>query len=354
MQTSVPLLTVTASPGQKPANIEKVYPNQIDGAADVPFATVFGNAVRPIDEGYLTGLPIDAAGAGLPPGSVESGEELPLSFAARDHQSPIPGRTPPLLNAANRFIDHAHHQLTGDARPREVAASLDGELPRDADGQGRIGVGGEATSLPRFELQRTISEFNPVAGSSVLDVPPNSAEMEFSKGITDPMLHSDQMNRGVGATEITPRQEAPKSFTLALDVTTPASVREWQEGFAQRFTMMVREGTQQARILLDPPHLGPLDLRISVVGNEASVNFTTHHAATRDIIEDALPLLKDMLDSQGLSLGDANVDHRNAHAETDELVETKTDLKTEEESDAPAVESYVATVNPTGRLDIYA
>ncbi len=72
-------------------------------------------------------------------------------------------------------------------------------------------------------------------------------------------------------------------------------------------TMMVEQGKHTASLRLSPEHLGPLEVRITMNGDQASVQFGAAHVDTRNAIENALPRLREMFASQGLSLADANV-----------------------------------------------
>ena len=53
-----------------------------------------------------------------------------------------------------------------------------------------------------------------------------------------------------------------------------------------------------------PEHLGPLEVRITMNDDQASVWFGAAHADTRAAIENALPRLRELFASQGLSLTD--------------------------------------------------
>jgi flagellar hook-length control protein FliK len=73
---------------------------------------------------------------------------------------------------------------------------------------------------------------------------------------------------------------------------------------------MVDGGQQSASLKLSPDNLGPLEIRISIGDDKsASVWFGAAHADTRAAIEHALPRLREMFATQGLSLGDTGVFH---------------------------------------------
>ncbi len=91
----------------------------------------------------------------------------------------------------------------------------------------------------------------------------------------------------------------------------------WGTAIGERLVWMVKGEMQRAELKLTPPNLGPLEIRLTVNDDKASVAFVSHHAATRDAIEAALPRLREMLAQDALQLVRADVgggqpDHRGA------------------------------------------
>ncbi len=77
---------------------------------------------------------------------------------------------------------------------------------------------------------------------------------------------------------------------------------------------LIGEQRQVAEMNLNPPHLGPLEMRITLENNQANINFTSMHAVVRDSLEAAVPRLREMLADNGLNLIDVNVSqHSFAH-----------------------------------------
>lgn len=93
----------------------------------------------------------------------------------------------------------------------------------------------------------------------------------------------------------------------ARPVHTPVGTAAWSEDIGSRLTMMVEQGKHTASLRLSPEHLGPLEIQISMNDDQASVWFGAAHADTRAALENALPKLREMFASQGLSLTDAGV-----------------------------------------------
>ncbi len=70
---------------------------------------------------------------------------------------------------------------------------------------------------------------------------------------------------------------------------------------------MAHQGISAASLRLQPEHLGPLEVRISLHDTTASVWFGAHEPETRAALQTALPQLKEMFASQGMNLADAGV-----------------------------------------------
>ena len=94
---------------------------------------------------------------------------------------------------------------------------------------------------------------------------------------------------------------------VATDSALPLHHPRFGEAFSQQVTVMAREGIQHARITVNPPELGPIEMRITMRNDEATVHFAAHHVAVRDVLEDALPRLREQFEQAGLRLHDGAV-----------------------------------------------
>ncbi len=101
----------------------------------------------------------------------------------------------------------------------------------------------------------------------------------------------------------------PGALTANANAALPMPLHHerWSEGLGQRLMLMVNHKIMEADVKLNPPHLGPLEIRIALSNDQASINFSTHHGAVKDVIEAALPRLREMLAEGGIQLADANV-----------------------------------------------
>jgi flagellar hook-length control protein FliK len=90
-------------------------------------------------------------------------------------------------------------------------------------------------------------------------------------------------------------------------IEAPVTQSGWGEAVGNRMLMMVNSKINSANIQLNPAELGPIEIRVNVNNEHATVHFVSNNAAVRDAIEDAFPRLKEMFSQNGLSLSDANV-----------------------------------------------
>ena len=79
------------------------------------------------------------------------------------------------------------------------------------------------------------------------------------------------------------------------------------EGFSQQVSLMASDGVQHARISINPPELGRVELRIIIRNEEAAVQLASQHGAVREALEEALPRLREQFEQAGLRLGDGSV-----------------------------------------------
>lgn len=106
----------------------------------------------------------------------------------------------------------------------------------------------------------------------------------------------------------------PSSAALSLDIQPQLNSEAWNKVVSSRVVWMAREGVQHAELRLTPAHLGPVEVRLSLQNEQASVTFTAANAAARDALEQALPRLRDSFTENGLELNHAEVNHQDASA----------------------------------------
>jgi flagellar hook-length control protein FliK len=87
----------------------------------------------------------------------------------------------------------------------------------------------------------------------------------------------------------------------------PVGTARWADELGNRLVLMSVRGQQQGSLTLMPEHLGPVEVQISMNRDTANVWFGAAHADTRAALAEAMPRLRELLASSGLSLGQSGV-----------------------------------------------
>ncbi len=115
-----------------------------------------------------------------------------------------------------------------------------------------------------------------------------------------------------GATTVT---QPGLSLPVQPNMQNPA----WAQVMSSRVVYMAKEGVQQAELRMNPANLGPVEVRLHVQNDQASVTFLAQQGATREALEQALPRLRESFAESGLQLANAEVgEHQHQHQEQSE------------------------------------
>ena len=132
----------------------------------------------------------------------------------------------------------------------------------------------------------------------------------------------------------------------------------WSNELGQRLMMMVGSKIQVAEIRLDPPDLGPMEVKVRMQQEQAHVVFQSQHAAVRDALEQAVPRLRELFDQNGVGLGNVDVQDQTAQQRQGEDQEGAGQLAASGEGldgDADVTDTEQVTVTASDRLvDYYA
>ena len=105
-------------------------------------------------------------------------------------------------------------------------------------------------------------------------------------------------------------QQPPTPDSNPNKINAPVGSPAFNDELGGKITWLASQGIQSASVQLSPEHLGPVSVHISVQAGSASVSFNAAHADTRAALEQALPRLREMFATNGLTLSDANVSHQ--------------------------------------------
>ena len=105
------------------------------------------------------------------------------------------------------------------------------------------------------------------------------------------------------APSITSLNTTPQNVQVDLPVGQP----KWGGEFAQKIVWLTSQQNQVAEIHLNPAHLGPVEVTLSIMQDQATAQFSSPHLAVREAIEAALPRLREMMAESGIQLGNVMV-----------------------------------------------
>ena len=150
------------------------------------------------------------------------------------------------------------------------------------------------------------------------------------------------------------------SSNLTTAITANLQSPEWSRQMTDQVSFMVKGGFQQADIKLNPAHLGPMEIKLSIKDDQASVSFVSQHAVVRDVIDAAMPRLRDMLEQQGINLADVDVSAQSEQQQSND--EALSQQGTEEHADINAQQAESAnseallnqTISLASGVSIYA
>ena len=104
-----------------------------------------------------------------------------------------------------------------------------------------------------------------------------------------------------------PLQAAQQNVPLQLSRGDMAA-----EQMAERVQVMLSKNLKNIDIRLDPPELGRMHIRMNMNGDGATVHFTVANQQARDALEQSMPRLREMLNNQGVQLGDTSVQQQSS------------------------------------------
>ncbi|MFQ2053465.1 flagellar hook-length control protein FliK [Aeromonas veronii] len=158
------------------------------------------------------------------------------------------------------------------------------------------------------EVRKAVSlEVKPKAGEAEKSLVATTSSSESSASQTVQHGQNSQTQPQVAdsrapAAETTLRREPQNLPHLKL------ASQEAPAELHQKVNVMLAEKLQQAEIQLDPLGLGKMKIQIQMgADSQANVHFVVQHGQTREMLEQAMPRLRDMLAGQGIQLGQTQV-----------------------------------------------
>ncbi|EKO3429642.1 flagellar hook-length control protein FliK [Vibrio fluvialis] len=295
-----------ASPGKASQAGSSSASGKSDAAPDIHQARSFGDADASRAASFTLGQPARS----LPSFSDEQ-PEPELTTQHQDEQDELTALVA-LLNANQPIPTQAQwvkgfaesHSVSGIKTANTVAA----QNP-SANSAAPSATGQSAAGLLNAQSAPSITESQPVATKAAVTL--DSALNAALNQVINPA--SGAASNGQAQTQV----NAPSVATTVVNAPEWASVRidtqagKWGEQMLQalhdRVTLQAQQNLQEAKIRLDPPDLGKLDLVVRVEGDRLSVQINANAAATREALMQVSDRLRAELQSQNFVHVDVNV-----------------------------------------------
>jgi flagellar hook-length control protein FliK len=111
---------------------------------------------------------------------------------------------------------------------------------------------------------------------------------------------------------------AGRSFVAQTAIPVSLGQPQWSQAVGEKVLWLAAQNITAAEIRLDPPELGPLQVKVSLHQDQANVSFTSHHAGVREVLDQNLNRLRDMFNEQGLQLVNVDVSDKSFHRQQGE------------------------------------
>jgi flagellar hook-length control protein FliK len=136
----------------------------------------------------------------------------------------------------------------------------------------------------------------------------------------------------------------------------PAGVdtTEFGQGVADRVSLMIDGNMGSAKLQVNPPALGPIEVRIALQSGHAQIWFTSHSAVTRDALESTAPQLREMLGAQGFGQVSVDISQRSFQERSPQPQGYEKTRAIGSESSASMQAPSVRSRSASGLLDAYA
>ncbi|MEI5638198.1 MULTISPECIES: flagellar hook-length control protein FliK [unclassified Pseudoalteromonas] len=150
--------------------------------------------------------------------------------------------------------------------------------------------------------------FNNIFSTTRTDAAPNAASSTEPATLNQTMKEVQQLQQSQNSSSNSAAQTKPTvdaNLQQAINIARHDAAKELN----QRVGMMLNLNNKQAEIRLDPPELGALQIRIKSDAEQAQVNFVVQNQQAKEMLEQSLPRLREMLAEQGIELGESHISH---------------------------------------------
>ena len=228
----------------------------------------------------------------IPEGKLEKAlNNLAQRIVSTASESNVPSANQEFIGALQSAVSELKHQLS---KGREPGIDLPG-LVAEAMSKANISAQQPEQVEVKVKAFTQVMDFAQQL-SSALDV--SQVRSAHALNIEAGQVQIEQLKQSQ-----IPGSQLGAQLDKAINIAKP----EGHQQLAEKVRWMVNAKQLVADIRLDPAELGSMQVKVSVSGESATVNFVvqSHHA--RDALENATPKLRELLGQQGIELGQSSV-----------------------------------------------
>jgi flagellar hook-length control protein FliK len=168
------------------------------------------------------------------------------------------------------------------------------------------------TMVPLADLNQVLSDASDaasLAANAAKSIVPESdlkaAEPFFANELKTTLATTSELRPQSTLNAVQANSKSPE--VPVHHIATPVGESRWGDAVAQRVGLMLGRQEQKIEMQLNPPNLGPMEVRLNLAQDQASVVFSSQNAAVREALAAAMPRLTTLLADQGFTLTNVQV-----------------------------------------------
>ncbi len=194
-------------------------------------------------------------------------------------------------------LDAEQKIVINDAKDKSLNSVSDVELLAKAES--------EKQTLP---AEKIVSSFNQTLDAQAPKPLMSSSELA---------IQQEQNYESTVNTLATNAQQTQKSITAINTETIAIYRKDFANAVKDKVMVMINQKIQQVDIQLDPPEMGNIHVRVNLQNEQAAVQFIVQNQQAKEALEQNIGKLREMLAENGVDVGDANIEQRQAQEQND-------------------------------------
>lgn len=329
-QQNLLTLIMNVRPSPSPLNAPQANPDTTTGQ---PASTV-----KPAISGTLNGIvkqPVK--GTTTIPEALSASHQymnatlIPVVSSPMEPTSPVKTKTSSALNDVinqpTKEILITPESLSAARQATNVTPTPAASSPMEPTPPVKTKISSALNGVVKQPVKETVVQLEPLSASrqstDVIPTPAASSPIEPGRpaNINRPeeffnslQNQSSLVNVAVThpSTDVITSAPASATYNISPALDSP----NWDQAISQRIVWMVQNKLQTASLTVNPAHLGPVQVLMQIDNQQATVQFVSAQAEVREALQNALPLLTDMLKQSGIQLGHADVSSHNKNSDS--------------------------------------